>query len=120
MSRLTGRFGEAAAADYLRKKGFRIEGLNYQTRFGEIDVIASDRRYLCFVEVKLRKNAAFGTGAEYVTKAKQRRLIMAAESYLQTHPATRQPRFDVIEIYAPDGMNGSISVHHIEDAFQVN
>ena len=45
---LLGPWGEAAAAAYLRKKGFRIEAMNYRTRLGEIDIIAADRRYLIF------------------------------------------------------------------------
>ena len=53
---LLGPWGEAAAAAYLRKKGFRIEAMNYRTRLGEIDIIAADRRYLIFCEVKLRKS----------------------------------------------------------------
>ncbi len=120
MSRLTGRFGEAAAAEYLRKHGYEIVGMNYQTRMGEIDIIARNRKYLCFVEVKLRKNADFGTAREFVTAAKQRKLILAAESYLLLNPDRRQPRFDVVEVYAPQGAEGTLSINHIEDAFQVN
>lgn len=120
MSRLTGRFGEAAAAEYLRKHGYEIVGLNYQTRMGEIDIIARNRKYLCFVEVKLRKNADFGTAAEFVTASKRRKLILAAESYLQHSSDRRQPRFDVMEVYAPNGTEGELIFHHIEDAFQLN
>lgn len=101
---LLGRYGEAAAAEYLRKKGCRILGMNYRTRLGEIDVIAADRRYVMFVEVKLRKSAAFAEAREFVTGAKRRRLAAAAEEWLQANPQTLQPRFDVIEIYAPDGV----------------
>lgn len=118
MSGLTGSFGEAAAAEYLRKKGYEIVGMNYRTRMGELDVIARNRKYLCFVEVKLRKNDSFGAAAEYVTKSKQRKLILAAESYLLQHPEHRQPRFDVVEIYAPYGIRGELSIRHIEDAFR--
>ena len=120
MSRLTGRMGEAAAADYLRKRGYEIVGMNYQTRLGEIDIIARNRKYLCFVEVKLRKNADFGTAAEYVTMSKRRKLILCAEIYLLNNPDRRQPRFDVVEVYAPDGAEGELTIHHIEDAFRVN
>ena len=120
MSRLSGHFGEAVAAEYLRRHGYEIVGMNYQTRMGEIDIIARNRKYLCFVEVKLRKNADHGTAAEFVTRSKQHKLILAAESYWQLHPDSRQPRFDVMEVYAPDGIDGSVTVHHIEDAFQLN
>lgn len=120
MSKLTGRFGETAAAEYLRTQGYEIVGMNYQTRLGEIDIIARNRKYLCFVEVKLRKNADFGTAAEFVTKNKQRKLILCARSYLQSKPDHRQPRFDVVEVYAPNGVNGELTINHIEDAFQLN
>ena len=63
---LLGPWGEAAAAAYLRKKGFRIEAMNYRTRLGEIDIIAADRRYLIFCEVKLRKSADFAAAREFV------------------------------------------------------
>lgn len=100
---LLGRYGEALAAEYLRKKGCRILAMNYRTRLGELDVIAADRRYLIFAEVKLRKNAAFAEAREFVTFAKRQKLAAAAEEWLQKNPQKLQPRFDVIEIYAPDG-----------------
>jgi Holliday junction resolvase-like predicted endonuclease len=66
---LLGPWGEAAAAAYLRKKGFRIEAMNYRTRLGEIDIIAADRRYLIFCEVKLRKSADFAAARELGLRA---------------------------------------------------
>ena len=119
-SNLLGSFGEAKAAEYLRKKGWRVVGMNYRTRFGEIDVIAEKGRYLVFAEVKLRKDASHGSGREFVTERKQKKLILAAESYLQTHPTELQPRFDVIEIYAPEGASGKVSLTHLENAFEAD
>jgi len=104
-SRLLGRWGEALAAEYLRKKGFRILEAGWRCRFGEIDLIAADRKYLCFVEVKLRKSAAFGGAGEFVDRRKQEKLRATAELYLTQSPTKLQPRFDVIEIYAPQGMD---------------
>ena len=117
-TQLSGRFGEAAAAEYLRKKGWRVVGMNYRTRLGEIDVIAEKGRYLAFVEVKLRKNAGHGLAREFVTPRKQQRLILAAQSYLQTHPTQLQPRFDVVVVYAPQGAGGKVTVNHVENAFE--
>ena len=71
---LLGRYGEALAAEYLRKKGCRILGMNYRTRLGEIDVIAEDRKFLIFAEVKLRKSAEYGAAREFVDARKQERL----------------------------------------------
>ena len=117
-SRLKGRWGEDRAAEHLRKKGFRIAAANWQCRFGEIDLIAEDGVYLCFVEVKLRKSAAYGSAGDFVDRRKQSRLRAAAELYLAKHPTDLQPRFDVIEIYAPQGTNTvNPRIFHLENAF---
>ena len=102
-TRLLGSFGEALCAEKLRKKGYRILGMNYRTRLGEIDVIAADRRFVAFVEVKLRQDDSFAKAREFVTRAKQARIIAAAQEWLQQNPTNLQPRFDVAEIYAPQG-----------------
>ena len=112
-----GRFGEEKAAEYLKKKKYKIVGMNYSCRFGEIDLIAENRDYIAFVEVKLRKSAAFAQAREFVTASKQRRCIAAAQIYLAANPTEKQPRFDVIEIYAPSGEAGEIRINHIENAF---
>lgn len=117
-SRLKGQRGERWAAKYLRCKGFHVVAANWRCRFGEIDLIAADSAFLCFVEVKLRRSAAYGSAGAYVDRRKQNRLRTAAELYLAGHPTDLQPRFDVIEIYAPQGEN---TVHpeiiHLENAF---
>ena len=118
--KLLGAFGEDAACRYLRRHGYKIEGRNYSCRFGEVDVIARDRRCVVFVEVKLRKDDSHGAAAEFVTSAKQRRVIAAAERWLQQHPTKLQPRFDVIEVYAPEGLETKKpEIHHLEDAYSV-
>ena len=118
-SNLLGAWGEALAADYLRKKHYKIIACGYSCRFGEIDLIASNRKYLVFVEVKLRKNADFARAREYVNRSKQDRIRMTASPYLAENATRLQPRFDVIEIYAPEGMNTARpEIIHLEDAFQ--
>lgn len=117
-AKLLGRWGETQAAEYLRRKRWKLIGMNYTTRFGEIDLIAENRQFVAFVEVKLRKNAAFAAAREFVTRAKQERLIAAAQLWLSQNPTKKQPRFDVIEIYAPGGMNSeTLEINHIENAF---
>lgn len=118
--KLLGAFGEEAACAYLKRQGYRIVGRNFSCRFGEVDIIARDRRYVVFAEVKLRKDANHGTAAEFVTAAKQQRVITAASRWLQQNPTQLQPRFDVIEVYAPEGMETKQPViNHMEDAFQL-
>ena len=118
MSKLLGRWGETLAAEFLRKKGYRMVGMGFHSRFGEIDIIAENKKYIVFAEVKLRKSDSFAEAREFVTKSKQQKLIMAAKSWLMLHETEKQPRFDVIEIYAPEGTATSKPIiNHIEDAF---
>ena len=92
---------------------------NYRCKFGEIDLIVKNRRYLVFVEVKLRKNAEFAQAREFVDYRKQQRLRTTASMYLSLYPTSLQPRFDVIEIYAPQGMETKkLIINHLEDAFE--
>lgn len=115
---LTGAWGETLAAKYLQKKRYKILATNYRCRFGEIDLIAADRKHLVFVEVKLRKSDKFANAFEYVDRHKQNRIRTTAELYLSEFPTDLQPRFDVIEIYAPRGTDTlHPEIHHMEDAF---
>lgn len=114
-----GQFGEEQAARYLRRRFYTILERNYRCRFGEIDLIAADRSCLVFAEVKLRRSDAFARAAEFVDRRKQNRLRLAAELWLSQHETELQPRFDVIEIYAPAGADTKKPViNHLEDAFQ--
>ena len=115
---LSGHWGEAQAAEYLRRKRYEIIGCNYRSRFGEIDLIAQNRTYIVFVEVKTRRDAGFAYGREYVGSRKQARLQATAQLWLEQHETKRQPRFDVIEVYAPQGMaTRRPQIIHIENAF---
>ena len=119
MSRSEGVWGEALVADYLREKGYKLAAHSYRCRFGEIDIIASDRHYVVFVEVKLRASDRFVRAGAYVTPAKQARIRTAASLWLAEHDTPLQPRFDVIEIYAPYGERTLFpKINHLEDAFQ--
>ena len=118
-SKLAGAWGEALAAEYLRKKHYKIIANGFHCRFGEIDLIAQNRKFLVFVEVKLRKSARFAQAREYVDTRKQDKLRVTASVYLSQYPTDLQPRFDVIEIYAPEGMaTAAPEIYHMEDAFQ--
>ena len=118
-SKLTGAWGEAIAAEYLRKKRYQIVASGFHSRFGEIDLIVKNRKYLVFVEVKLRKSSDFAQAREFVDFRKQEKLRTTASVYLSENPTNLQPRFDVIEIYAPEGtLTVSPEIYHMEDAFQ--
>lgn len=118
-AKLLGAWGEALAAEYLRKKHYKIVASSYRSRFGEIDLIARNRKTLVFVEVKLRKSDSFAKAREYVDKRKQDKLRMTASLYLSENPTQLPARFDVIEIYAPEGTaTVRPEIYHMEDAFQ--
>ncbi len=117
-SRLLGRWGEVLVAEDLRRQGWLILAAGFQCRFGEIDLIAENDKFLAFVEVKLRKNADFGTAGEAVDARKQHRIRTTAEYFLMKHPTALQPRFDVAEVYAPQGLDTrDPTIHYIENAF---
>ena len=91
---------------------------DYRSRYGEIDIIAENAEYLVFAEVKLRRTAHFGAAREFVDLRKQERLRATASMFLEEHETALQPRFDVIEIYAPDGLQTRHPyLRQIEDAF---
>lgn len=116
---MNGAWGEALAAEYLRKKKYQILAANYRSRFGEIDLIVANKQYLVFVEVKLRKSDRFAQAREYVDLRKQKRLRTTAEIYLSNYPTSLQPRFDVVEIYAPNGAaTQKPTICHLEGAFE--
>ena len=113
-----GAFGEKKAANYLRLHGYKIIDTNCRYRQGEIDIVAQKHGYIVFAEVKLRKKNLYGEAREFVTPAKQQRVIAAAQLWLQQHETDMQPRFDVIEVYAPEGINTrKVMINHIENAF---
>lgn len=115
---IVGSWGELLAAEYFRKQKYQIVAMNYRCRFGEIDLIVSNRRRLVFVEVKLRKTNKFASAYEHVDYHKQNKIRTTAEIFLSQYPTELQPRFDVIEVYAPDGVETkNPTINHMEDAF---
>lgn len=98
--RRLGEQKEAVAAEYLEANGLKVLCRNYYYPGGEIDIIAKDKDYLVFVEVKYRKNTAYGFPAEAVTKAKQKKLLLGARQYLYRNRLSFETpcRFDVISI----------------------
>lgn len=117
-ARLLGKWGEALTAEYLRRRGCRLVASGWHCRFGEIDLISTDDKYIIFTEVKLRKSARFAQAREFVDGGKQRRLRTSAELYLAENPTPLQPRFDVAEVYAPEGTGTkNPEICYLEDAF---
>lgn len=117
----TGRWGEAQAARYLRRHGFKILGRRVRVKpRGELDLIAREKNCLVFIEVKTRKNELFGRPYSSVDRAKRRALMKAAVRYmmkLRERPSLF--RFDVVEILG--GVDeGVADIRHIRKAFTLD
>lgn len=116
VSKVLGDLGESLALKYLSEKGYATVETGFRSFFGEIDLIVKDLSYIVFAEVKLRKSKNFAQAREQVTKSKQEKIKATASMWLSSHKTKLQPRFDVIEIYAPDAQAPEII--HIENAFE--
>ena len=112
---------EGYAKEYLEKNGVEVILTNFYCREGEIDIVAREEEYTVFVEVKARKSTLFGMPCEAVTKAKQKKLIMAAQRYLEQNEDETPVRFDVIEmLYRPSGEKICVTnINHIRGAFEL-
>lgn len=111
----SGKIGEHFAAQYLKDHGYEILATNFKCRFGEIDIIAQNRAYLIFVEVKTRAFGGVSHPFESITAGKRQKIVKTAQFYLQRHPTKLQPRFDAAAVFTADGALQKIE--YIENAF---
>ncbi|MGD9307767.1 MAG: YraN family protein [Desulfosarcina sp.] len=110
-----GRRSERLAVEYLKRLGYRIIETNYRSAVGEIDIIASEKGTLVFVEVKARSSNRFGSPKAAVTATKQRKISMAALDYLKrSGQADSRARFDVVAI---DTASGNTDIEVVKNAF---
>lgn len=114
-----GSLGEQSATDYLKKNGYEILSNNEHSRYGEIDIIACDKDYIVFVEVKTRFEDSLYLPREAVDFRKQQKLIKTAGVYLSQHDIGKlQPRFDVIEVIVYRQNEYKIKeLNHLKNAF---
>lgn len=105
---------EGRAAEYLINKGYEILELNFRNRYGEIDIIARDDKYICFVEVKYRSQKDCGYASEAVDYRKRQTIMRVANYYLMKKGLSEWTpcRFDVIAI---DGQE----LAHIQNAWEL-
>ena len=122
-----GRLGEDIAADYLEKNGYRIVRRNQRLGKNELDIVAKNRQYIVFVEVKTRtvdtrfEHTLENRPALAVNAEKRRRTVAAAMDYLKAKPTALAPRFDVVEVYLDRTKRWrATKVNHIPDAFGAN
>jgi putative endonuclease len=115
ISNPTARLGEDMAAAYLQKKGYKILERNFRKGYGELDIIATHKNCLVFIEVKTRTNDAYGTPLEAITPWKLREIIKTAQYYTLLHP--RLPhllRIDAIGVVLHNGDKRD-TIEHVEN-----
>ena len=111
---ILGNKGEQAAAEYLAGKSYKILARNKRYEHLEIDIIAEHKDMIIFVEVKSRSGTYFEQPFQAVTKKKQKKIIKAANIYIEENEIDLEARFDIISIVE---QNGKFQIEHIEDAF---
>lgn len=109
---------EAIASEYLKTKNYKILARNYRTRLGELDIIAKDKDTFCFIEVKARTSARFGSALEAVNRAKQRKISQVALAYLKANSLLgKNARFDVVSV---SGGEKEAKIDLIKNAFELD
>ncbi len=94
-----GRIGEKIAVKYLKKHGYKIIERNFKLKCGEIDIVAKEGEYICFIEVKTRTSNSFAEPYEAVDYKKQKKLYRLAEIWLSMHKLHNALcRFDIVSI----------------------
>lgn len=115
-NREIGKIGEEIAAIFLKQKGYKLLGMNINTPFGEIDIVARDKNTTVFVEVKTRSTCSLGPPFLNVTKSKEKRLIKNALCYLKKYGRVYSDwRIDVVSVKL-DGRREAESIELIENA----
>ncbi|MFH2061128.1 MAG: YraN family protein [Pseudomonadota bacterium] len=116
--KILGQTGETLASLFLQARGYTILETNYRTKRSEIDIIATKRGTICFIEVKTRQSLAKGLPRESVNYPKQQKILLGANTYLQKNAKFNSKiRFDVIEVIKKDD---SFDIHLIKHAFQAD
>lgn len=113
-----GETGEEYAVKFLKKKKYDIVERNYRKRYGEIDIIAENKNYIVFVEVKTRHTDSMTSAADAVNRQKQLKIIKTASLYLAENETEKFCRFDVCEVYVNSDNLKLVNINYIEDAFE--
>ena len=113
-----GEIGEEYTVKFLEKKKYNILERNYSKRYGEIDIIAENKHYIVFVEVKTRHKDSMASAADAVNRQKQIRIIKTASLYLAENETEKFCRFDVCEVYINSDNLKLVDINYIEAAFE--
>lgn len=114
-----GALGEDMTAAYLKRQGNIITRRNYISRYGEIDIVAENREYILFVEVKTREKDSAVSPQGAVTRKKQKKIVLTGFDFLRKLRVETNYRFDVAEVTYWVGEDGEFhaSLNYIENAF---
>ena len=109
-----GKKGEQAATNFLKSEGYKILKRNWRMHRHEIDIVVENEEYIIFVEVKTRTSRQWGNPEDFIGNAKIKRIVEAADLYLQINDIDKPARFDIVSAVW-DGEN--FEIEHIDDAF---
>lgn len=115
-NKVIGDFGEEETVKHLKKKHYKILSRNYKSKYGEIDIIAKDKKELVFIEVKTRSSKSFGGGIMAVDAHKRRNIIITSEIYMKEKNYDGPRRYDVSEVYIDENKNVK-EINYIENGF---
>lgn len=118
ISKNIGNVGENIVCEYILKiQNKKIIARNYHSRYGEIDIISADDKYINFIEVKTRKSNPLVSGIYFVDKSKQIKIIKTAGIYLMKNEVDLQPKFDVALVTT--FKNQKYNINYIDNAFSL-
>ncbi len=109
-----GKMGEAAAAGFLKKRGYNIIKQNWSFLKAELDIIAEKDDKIIVTEVKTRGEDHLIDPIKAITLKKQKQIVKAANAYITEHDLNKEVRFDVITVVFN---RNKPEIEHIEDAF---
>ncbi len=113
-----GQIGEKYTLKFLKRNKYRILECNMRNKYSEIDIIAENKEYIIFVEVKTRTGECSPRPADAVNLKKQQMILKAAKYYLTyTNQSVKQPRFDVAEVFLSEDKSKPYKINYIENAF---
>ncbi|MEE0265641.1 MAG: YraN family protein [Acutalibacteraceae bacterium] len=117
--RAIGDIGEEYTCQYLNSLGYQIICRNYSCKYGELDIVAVNEKYIAFTEVKTRHQSPMVRACLAVTKQKQIKIMRTAYLFLKENNFKLQPRFDISEVYLKANTNKLYSINYIKNAFSI-
>ncbi|MEW6615759.1 MAG: YraN family protein [Thermodesulfobacteriota bacterium] len=113
-----GKRGEEIAVSHLKGLKYKIIEQNYTCKFGEVDIIAKDKKTLAFIEVKTRSSLEYGHPGQVVNKRKQHQISKVALNYINKNDLQNMDaRFDVVAVQISE--EGE-KVELIKNAFELS